>query len=722
MLVAVTPHSSSSSARISRVHDSAPQIAYRSALARRFSARKRSASTSAYDGVAPTPTTGRSHSNCIWRAVLPLEAGIAHAPSASQPPCMPRPPVNKPVAPGDLEHLLRLDAARGEAARVDLAEDAQVLARVRADRRRAGRAGRGVDARQLGLGHRQQPQRVAVAHVGLGAERQALQIGERGRCRRAAQALAVDRVRVAQALDERLQPVELERLERVAFERLELGLEDHAEDYALRPGVFPWYTRPMAVFERSSPTPVRMPPVPAASRQPLAPVAQVLSAPGEPLHEDVCRQAERAFGWSFAAVRTHAGPAAADAARALGARAFAVGSEVVLGEGVEAGRMSPTLGHELAHVVQARDARSGGLPPLSEPGDAAERSAQAAGARAAAGERAGALAPAPARLYRDSQTSVPAVKQKILAKGHADISELAALIPNSGTGKAKLKDVTIGGSKHVFVLDFGLVQQSVMVTQLLGVNAATGEDPVQTTGTPPAQTVTHTIKVRFSTGIVGDPVEVFYHELVHARILIDKSLPEADRGDTYRRYAQLVEMANDPALLAVTGTTAKKAAVIAALADLRAGVASVPGFDARKLDASSTVDAVYEFLINEKFTNVESTSVVLGKPLASDAIARRYARAARGKFERGLTGQARTDYEQSKIHDLIDGRETTLRDALLALYQALDAQLATIASAKKNGIPGASPNPQSPTVPNFGDPLLSPPLDIGGKPITTASQ
>ena len=462
----------------------------------------------------------------------------------------------------------------------------------------------------------------------------------------------------------------------------------------------------------------------AASRQPsvgLALVAHVLSAPGEPLHDDVRRQAERAFGWSFTAVRIHAGPAAAEAAGALGARAFAVGTEVVLGEDVAAGRMSPALGHELAHVVQARGSHSGALPPLSDPGGSAERSAHAAGARAAAGERTGALAPAPPRLYRDSQTSVFEVKRKILAKGHDDISELARLIPNSGTGKVTFKNVTVGGSKHVFVLDFGLVQQSVKTTQLLGTNAATGEDPVQTAGTPPSQTFTHTVKVRFSTGIVGDPVDVFYHELVHARILIDKSLPQADRGDTYRRYAQLVEMANDPALLAVTGTTAKKAAVITAIGALRAGIASVPGFDPTRLDSSSTVDATYEFLVNEKFTNVESTTVVLGKPLASDVIAERYARAARGKFERGLVAQAMFAYQQSKIHDLVDDRETVLRDALLALYLALDAQLAAITAAKKGGLAGASPKPQSPTVPDLTDPFLSPPVGIGGQPITTSA-
>jgi hypothetical protein len=55
----------------------------------------------------------------------------------------------------------------------------------------------------------------------------------------------------------------------------------------------------------------------------------------------------------------------------------------------------------------------------------------------------------------------------------------------------------------------------------------------------------------------------------------------------------------------------------------------------------------------------------------------------------------------------------------LNLYNALDAQLKTIANLKASGIPGAAANPKTPSVTDF-DPLLSPPLDISGKPVKTA--
>ena len=58
---------------------------------------------------------------------------------------------------------------------------------------------------------------------------------------------------------------------------------------------------------------------------------------------------EPRFGRDFGAVRIHEGPAAATATRALGARAFAKGSEIAFAPGQ---RDTRTMAHELAHVVQ----------------------------------------------------------------------------------------------------------------------------------------------------------------------------------------------------------------------------------------------------------------------------------------------------------------------------------------------------------------------------------
>lgn len=83
---------------------------------------------------------------------------------------------------------------------------------------------------------------------------------------------------------------------------------------------------------------------------------------GRPLHESERLWQERRLGTGLSEVRVHEGPEAARWAGALGARAFSVGRDVVLGAGeyapgTESGRS--LLTHELSHVVMAR-----GRPPL----------------------------------------------------------------------------------------------------------------------------------------------------------------------------------------------------------------------------------------------------------------------------------------------------------------------------------------------------------------------
>ena len=76
---------------------------------------------------------------------------------------------------------------------------------------------------------------------------------------------------------------------------------------------------------------------------------------GRPLDPRVRAFAEPRFGHDFARVRIHTDRSAAASARALGARAYTVGRDVVFAEGeyrpqTTAGRW--LLAHELAHVVQ----------------------------------------------------------------------------------------------------------------------------------------------------------------------------------------------------------------------------------------------------------------------------------------------------------------------------------------------------------------------------------
>lgn len=82
---------------------------------------------------------------------------------------------------------------------------------------------------------------------------------------------------------------------------------------------------------------------------------------GQPLPESIRAFFEPRFGQDFSQVRMHTDAKAAQSARAVNARAFTVGQNVVFGEGEYAPGMSEgrkLLVHELAHVVQQT---SGGI-------------------------------------------------------------------------------------------------------------------------------------------------------------------------------------------------------------------------------------------------------------------------------------------------------------------------------------------------------------------------
>jgi outer membrane protein OmpA-like peptidoglycan-associated protein len=99
---------------------------------------------------------------------------------------------------------------------------------------------------------------------------------------------------------------------------------------------------------------------------------------GEALPEEVRAFMEPRFGHDFSRVRIHADAQAAEEARALNARAYTIGEEIVFGQGEyapqsEAGRW--LLAHELTHVVQQEGA-SGGVQGVSEREESSEQEAR----------------------------------------------------------------------------------------------------------------------------------------------------------------------------------------------------------------------------------------------------------------------------------------------------------------------------------------------------------
>lgn len=118
-------------------------------------------------------------------------------------------------------------------------------------------------------------------------------------------------------------------------------------------------------------------------------VPDVLRTSGQPLPPATRIEMETLFGHDFLRVRIHADRAAAASARELHANAYALGSDIVFGEG----RYNPSssvgrrlLAHELTHVVQQRGGGDRSALRVTEP-RRAETEAHSLAGRAAAGER-----------------------------------------------------------------------------------------------------------------------------------------------------------------------------------------------------------------------------------------------------------------------------------------------------------------------------------------------
>lgn len=117
-----------------------------------------------------------------------------------------------------------------------------------------------------------------------------------------------------------------------------------------------------------------------------SPVLGVLaSGGGQPLDAGLRADMEGRLGHDFGDVRVHTDSAAGDSARAVGAHAYTVGSDIVFQRDAfdptsQAGRT--TLAHELTHVVQQRSGPVDGTPTgdgvqVSDPSDRFETAAAA---------------------------------------------------------------------------------------------------------------------------------------------------------------------------------------------------------------------------------------------------------------------------------------------------------------------------------------------------------
>ncbi|MEN0128297.1 MAG: DUF4157 domain-containing protein [Brevundimonas sp.] len=144
----------------------------------------------------------------------------------------------------------------------------------------------------------------------------------------------------------------------------------------------------------------------AALVEERSPVLDVVgSGGGQPLEAGLRTDMEARLGHDFGDVRVHTDSAASDSARAVGAHAYTVGSNVVFQRdaydpGSAAGRT--TIAHELTHVVQQRSGPVDGTPTgdgvrVSHPSDRFEQEAASNAERVMA-----APAPAVQQVQRDA--------------------------------------------------------------------------------------------------------------------------------------------------------------------------------------------------------------------------------------------------------------------------------------------------------------------------------
>lgn len=113
-------------------------------------------------------------------------------------------------------------------------------------------------------------------------------------------------------------------------------------------------------------------------------VHDVLRSPGQPLDAGTRAFFESRFGHDFSKVRLHTDAKAAESARAVNARAYAVGSDIAFSSGEYQPYKAEglhSLAHELAHVIQQTSGQMSGVPrsiEIGKPDDLAEHEAEEA--------------------------------------------------------------------------------------------------------------------------------------------------------------------------------------------------------------------------------------------------------------------------------------------------------------------------------------------------------
>ena len=201
--------------------------------------------------------------------------------------------------------------------------------------------------------------------------------------------------------------------------------------------------------------------------------ASGISTPASGLpHAD---QIQRAFGrHDISGVRAHTGPGALASAREMGARAYATGDHVVLGEGADL----HTTAHEAAHIIQQRN----GIQPrdgVGEVGDAHERQADEVASLVVQGKSAESVLGDHATASSGSTTGA-VQRQKSLSKGQQ--------VTVDGVGIGTIMSVDgKPGEETGYMVDIGELWVNYPESQVHALTNAPQYHPLQQPFYPPQQ-------------------------------------------------------------------------------------------------------------------------------------------------------------------------------------------------------------------------------------------
>jgi hypothetical protein len=442
-------------------------------------------------------------------------------------------------------------------------------------------------------------------------------------------------------------------------------------------------------------------------------VQEVLRSPGAPLAGDIRSFMEPQFGHDFSHVRVHTDSGGAESAQAVRADAYTVGSHIVFANG----RFEPAsaagrrlLAHELAHVVQQGPAaRSQPQKPLpASDGKQAKTVTQIPSSAS------------PPKVQRQPQLQLMLPRQALKNIGNRDVNEIVDKLPQRlmNGQAAEVKQVTINGVRHKFMLAITIVRGAPPPT-----SKGAAETSPQTTSGP--QNNIHTIPISIYERL-PDPTRTLFHELVHARMEIDKLLPSDQQSETFRRYSQQLAMATDPALLIVTGTKPLEVAVLDGIAKIRSWYQTfVKGFvTPPALGPEHDIDNFLEHWVNEKFANQEAGAAkvpprpgikAVSRPALNLTIAGRYAGNVDDDFHKYASIQHLGDtvaraVERTKSSASLPSKDDltkSLAGTLVRWFDALDRQMADIETFRRG--------PQAPAPQGAGNPYPRP-LGIDGQP------